>query len=442
MQVRIEDVSPVEKKMFVEVPWETVSEKLGNAYRELGKGVALKGFRKGKAPRSVLEQIYGPRVQLEVASDLVRESFYRGVAEHKLAAVSEPRDFEGAQIKKGEPLTFSAIVEVKAEFEPKDYTGMPLERRKLAIADEAVEKALGDLQREHTELRPIEGRDTTQAGDVVALSIAGTIGEHPVDQKRFVVDLDDKDREPVPGLLAAITGAPIATKDRALELPIGDDWRDESLRGRTAKLTVSILEARAKDVPALDDEFAKDTGRAETLDGLRGKLREDIEHHEKEHIQRESRDAALKELVSRNQIPVASALVDRAVEIQWNRLRAMLGMRDGQGPAITAEMREKMLPSATDEVRGQLLLEAIADKEQLQVTEAELETHVANAAKVRNIPPARLRAEWERDGKLDSARWSLRQDKVLDFLVDKAAITEVDKPSPHEPHDAEHHVGG
>src|SRR5215471_10342063 len=267
MQIRVEDVSPVEKKLIVEVPWDTVSAKLGEAYRELGKGVALKGFRKGKAPRAVLEQIYGPRVQAEVAGDLVRESFYRGVAEHKLAAIAEPRSVEGAEIKKGQPLTFSAIVEVKAEIEPKDYVGMPLERRKLAIADETVEKSLVELQREHTELQPIEGRDTTQAGDVVALAIQGTIGEHPVDQKRFVVDLDDKEREPVPGLLAALTGAPIATKDRALELPIGDDWKDETLRGRTAKLTVSILEARAKDVPALDDEFAKDTGRAETLDG-------------------------------------------------------------------------------------------------------------------------------------------------------------------------------
>ncbi len=441
MQIRVEDVSPVEKKLIVEVPWDTVSAKLGVAYRELGKGVALKGFRKGKAPRAVLEQIYGPRVQAEVAVELVRESFYRGVAEHQLAAVSEPRDVEGAEIKKGQPLAFTAIVEVKADFEPKDYVGMPLERRKLTIADETVDKAMADLQRESTELVPIEGRDTTQAGDVVALSIAGAIGEHPVDQKRFVLDLDDAEREPIPGLLAALTGAPIATANHALELPIGDDWRDENLRGRTAKLTVSILEARAKDVPALDDEFAKDTGRADTLDGLRAKLREDIENHEKEHIQREAREAALKELVLRNPIPVASALVDRSVEIQWSRLRQMLGLKDGQGPAMTPEMREKMLPSATDEVRGQLLLEAIADKEKLEVTEAELETHVANAARGRNVPAARLRAEWDRDGKLDSARWTLRQDKVLDFLVDKAAITEVDKPSPHEPHDAAHHNG-
>ena len=88
MQVRIEDVSPVEKKMFVEVPWETVSQKLGDAYKELGKGVALKGFRKGKVPRPVLEQVYGSRVNAEVASQLVRESFVRASEEHNLAAVA------------------------------------------------------------------------------------------------------------------------------------------------------------------------------------------------------------------------------------------------------------------------------------------------------------------------------------------------------------------
>src|SRR3954468_6090227 len=109
MQVRIEDVSPVEKKMFVEVPWETVSQKLGDAYRELGKGVALKGFRKGKVPRPVLEQVYGPRVNMQVMEQLGNESFYRASEEHNLAAVAPPRVEEASAVKKGQPFTFAAI---------------------------------------------------------------------------------------------------------------------------------------------------------------------------------------------------------------------------------------------------------------------------------------------------------------------------------------------
>ncbi len=430
MQVRIEDVSPVEKKLTVEIPWETVSTRLGDAYRELGKGVQLKGFRKGKVPRSVLEQMYAPRVHAEVAFQLVRESFYSATAEHKLAAVAEPRDVNGAEVKKGQPFTYNAIVEVKGEVVPQDYDGLPIERRKLDVPEDAVDKALAELRREHTELRPIEGRTETAAGDVLALAITGTIGEHEVNQPRFGLDLDDAEHEPIPGLAALMTGVPIDTKEKAVELAIPDDWRDEGLRGRTAKLIVTIADARAKEVPELDDEFAKDTGKGETLDALRAALRKDLEDRESQVIASEARQNALKELVKRNQIPVATTLVDRGIELQFSRLRQMLGMpgpKKGEHFHVPPEIADKLRPTALDEVRGQLLLDAVAEKDAIVVTDAELDAHLATAARQQNKPAARLKAEWQKDGRLDNARWSLRQQKVLDHLVGKAAITEVDQ---------------
>jgi trigger factor len=430
MQVKIEDVSPVEKKLIVEIPWETVSNRLGDAYRELGKGVQLKGFRKGHVPRSVLEQMYGPRVHAEVAYQLVRESFFTATAEHKIAAVAEPRVESGAEVKKGKPFTYEAIVEVKGEVVPQEYEGLTIERRKLAVADEAVDRALEELRREHTELRPIEGRTETQKGDVLALAITGNIGEHEINQPRFGLDLDDAEREPIPGLAEAMTGVPLDTKEKVVDLTIPEDWRDESLRGRAAKLVVSVVDARAKEVPALDDDFAKDTGKGETLDALRAAVRKDLEDRETEQINSETRSAALRELVKRNPIPVAPALVERGVEVQFNRLRAMLGMQPpkrGEEVQVPPEIAEKLKVPAADEVRGQLLLEAIAEKESLEVTDAEVESHLANAAKMRNQPVGRLRAEWQKDGRLDNAKWQLRQQKVLDHLVSKASVTEVDK---------------
>jgi trigger factor len=445
MQVRIEDVSPVEKKLFVEVPWETVSQRLGDAYRELGKGVALKGFRKGKVPRPVLEQVYGPRINAEVATQLVRESFFRASEQHKLAPVAEPRVEEAAPIKKGQPFTFAAIIEIRGDVVPQDYTELAIERRRLAVPDSAVDDALAQLRREHTELRPIEGREVTAAGDIVGLSVTGTIGEHKINQPQFAVDLDDAEREPLPGMRDALLGLPIATKDRKLEITIPDDYKDETLRGRKADLTVSILEARAKEVPELDDEFAKDTGKAETLDGLRAVLRGELEERERAVIDREAREAALRELIKKNQIPVASSLVERAVELQYARLRQMLGMKPERGnPGLNDDLREKMRPSGADEVRGQLLLEAIADKEGLTVSSDELTHHIEATAKARNMPPAKLRAEWQRDNRLDSVGYSLRQDKVLAFLVSRASITEVDQlsqqgtPLPEVPDEHDH----
>ena len=452
MQVRIEDVSPVEKKMFVEIPWETVSAKLGEAYKDLGKGVALKGFRKGKVPRPVLEQVYGQRVNAEVAYALVRESFFRASEEHSLAAVAEPRVEEAAPIKKGQPFTFSAIIEIRGEVKVGEFKGLPIERRKLDVKDEQVEEALAQLRREHTELKPIEGREVTAAGDIVGLSVTGTIGEHQINQPQFAVDLDDSEREPLPGMREALLGVPLDTKDKQIEIQVPDDWKDESIRGRKANLTVTILEARAKDVPALDDEFAKDTGKADTLDGLKAALRKDLEDKEREVIDREARENVLRELIKSNQIPVASSLIERAVEMQYQRLRQMLGMKpDRNNPTagLSDDLREKMRPAGADEVRGQLLLEAIADKESIAVTDEELNAHIEATAKSRNTPAAKLRAEWQRDGRIDNVTYSLRQDKVLKFLVENAAVTEVEKltqqgtPLPEAPpHGAEGHVHG
>jgi trigger factor len=452
MQVRIEDVSPVEKKLSVEIPWETVSQKLGVAYRELAKDAALKGFRKGKVPRPVLEQVYGQRIAAEVATQMVRETFYRATEEHKLAAVAEPQVKEASAIKKGQPFTFAAIIEVRGEVVPQGYKGLEIERRRLAIAETAVEEAIAQLVREHTELRPIEGREVTAAGDVVGLTINGKIGEHDVSQPQFAVDLDDAEREPLPGLRAALTGIRIDSKDQAFEAEIPADFKDESLRGRKATLTFSVIEARVKDVPKLDDEFAKDTGKGETLAELRAAVRKDLEAKEQEQIDREAREGALRELIKKNQIPVAGSLIERAVELQYGRLRQMLGMPPERNLAgLGEELRSKMRPAGADEVRGQLLLEAISESEKLEITEAELDAHIQATAKARNTPPAKLRAEWQRDGRLENVGYSLRQDKVLGFLVEHAKVTEVEKltqqgtpipGAPEAPHGDEGHVHG
>ncbi|CAN5886027.1 trigger factor [soil metagenome] len=450
MQVRIEDVSPVEKKMFVEVPWETVSAKLGEAYKDLGKGVALKGFRKGKVPRPVLEQVYGPRINYEVADQLVRESFVKASSENALAAVAPPRVDEAEPIKKGQPFKFSAIIEIRGEVTPKDYTGLEIERRKLNVEQKLVDDALEQLRREHTELRPIEGRDVTAAGDIVGLSVTGTIGEHAIKQPQFAVDLDDPEREPLPGMRDALLGIPIDSKDKKIELQVPDDYKDEQIRGRKAELTVTVLEVRAKDVPELDDEFAKDTGKGETLDELKANLRKDLESKELEVINREAREGVLRELIKKNQITVAPSLIERAVELQYQRLRQMLGMKPERGNAgLSDDLREKMRPAGADEVRGQLLLEAIGEKEKLEVPESELTEHIEKTAKSRNTSPQKLKAEWQRDNRLENVQYSLRQDKVLEFLVNAAKVTEVEAltqqgtPLPEAPtHGEEGHVHG
>ncbi len=427
MQVRVEDVSPVEKKLIVEIPWATVNNKLTSAYRELSRSVQLRGFRKGKVPRSVLQRMYGKHVHSEVTNQLVRESFVNATVEHKIQAISEPRLETTPSIKKGEPFSFEAIIEVKGEVIPENYDGMELKVRRLEVADAAVNSTLESLRRENTELLPIDGRDVTARTDVVTLKLTGTIGEQEVDQPHLHVDLSEPEREPLPGLIDALLGLPLDVEDHAitLELPAGPD---ESQPAETAELVVSILDARKKEIPELDDEFAKDLDRGETLEELRQSVIAELEEREKEVIRRETREAALKELVKRNQIPVASAFVERGIQLQHERTQAMLEMLGAQdhNRELTDEMRERMRPAAIEEVRGELLLEAIAQKENIEVTEEEVDERVAEIAKSRKTPMARLRAEFDRDGQLENIRFQIRRDKTLDLLVDRATLTEYD----------------
>jgi trigger factor len=412
MQVKIEDVSPVEKKLIVSVPWMTVDTRMGDAFRELAKNVNLKGFRKGKVPRTVLERMFGKRVRAEVAGQLVRESFVTAVTEHNLQAVSEPRVDEVPQIVTGQPFSFAATVEA------------------------AVDMALEQLRREQTELRPIEGRETLADSDVVAVAIKGTVGEHPIDRPQLVIDLGDAEREPLPGLRQALVGLPIKSENHELTIAMPEEHEHHELRGQAAVLTVSVLDARAKDVPELDDELAKDTGRAETLEELRAVVRKELEERVRSDIQDEVRKDALAELVKRNPIPVAQSLVDRAVENKYQRLRQMLGMQPGDGGELDSDLRDKLRASSLDEVRGQLLLDTIATAENIEVAAEELDERVARLARAQGQAPGRLKQEMERDGRLDSLQFQMRQEKTLDKLVEHAEVTEREPP-PAEPESTE-----
>src|SRR5215831_14960665 len=140
MQVTVEDVSPVEKKVAVEIPWPTVAQKLDEAYKDLSRGVALKGFRKGKVPRPILERMFGRQVEQEVVKQLVQESFVAAATQHEIQPVAEPV-VDDAHLQKGHPFHYSARVEVRSVVEPKEYDGIEVAQRKAHVTDDKVQQA-------------------------------------------------------------------------------------------------------------------------------------------------------------------------------------------------------------------------------------------------------------------------------------------------------------
>jgi trigger factor len=431
MQVSIETLSPVEKKLAVEIPWLTVRDKLDAAYKELSRGVKVKGFRPGKVPRPVLERIYGRQVAADVARSLVQESFVSAAREHKLEPVAEPV-VEDAAIKPNEPFRYSARVEIRGDVKVGTLDGLAGTRRKVSVEDAEVDSSLEHLRREHTDYLPIEGRTNATDTDVVIISLKGTIGDRKIDKSDMPVDLSDPAHDPLPGLIEALKGIPFDAKDAPLKLSFAEDHEIKEIAGKTAELTVTVKDARQKQVPALDDEFAKDTGEAETLAALKDKLKDKLLERKKAEAERETRAGLLKAFVAANQIPVAPALVERGIDAQLERARmsfAMQGLDMDKTGVDVRSLREKLREQALEEVRGQLLLDALADDQKLEISDAEIDAKVLELAEQRKKRPGQLKAEMNRDGSLDSLRWRLRQEKALDQVVARATITETDAPA-------------
>ncbi len=432
MQVQIEEVSPVETKLIVEVPWENVNGKLGKSYRDLAKQVNLKGFRRGKVPRSVLERMFSDRVHAEVASELVRESFMTALSEHKLQAVAEPRVESQIEINKGKPTSFEAIVEVKGEVKVEDYKGMELTKRPIKIDEDDLEHTLSHLRKDHMDLLPIEDRNELTTDDMVTLSMKGSIGDQEIDRDDINLDLGDDHHEPLPGLHAKIVGLALDTKDHEIVIEIPEDHEEEQVAGKTAKFLVSVIEAKYKDLPELNDEFAKDTGKAETMEELRATIRKEAEERQAAQIKSELQQAAVAELIKRNPIAVASSLTERVIQNRFQRLQSMMGIQPGmQGPPLDEATRERLSDGAEDEVRGQLLLDALAEAEGIEVSDEAVDARVADMAARSGKTAGRLKAEMSRDGRLDNIVYQLKQDKAVDIVIDNAKVEEKE-PEPEE----------
>lgn len=430
MQITIEDISPVEKRVDFEVPWRDVAPKLEKAYDQLRREAKLKGFRPGKVPRSIIEKLYKPQVEDDVARELIEMSIGQAITENQIQPVAPPT-VDKLELKNGEPFRFSARVEVRSQVVPKDYSGVALKRRPAKVGDEDVTKALEGYRRQLTQYKPVEGRTATAESDVLVVEVHGRIGEHKVKKNTVMVDLSDENAGGVPGLAPRLRNVPIDSSHLEIKYTVPEDSEAKSLAGKEVSLHVTIKEVRERKQPALDDELAKDTGEADTLDELKKKITERLLEQDKQRIKGELGNLLVKEIVKRNPFPVAPALVDRHAESMVNRAKAQLMMAGidldaGDAPFDASKMKDEMKTEAEEEARATILLQAIAEREGVEVTDADIQKRVAELATARQENAKKLRAELERTGRIHGVRAQLLQEKTLDMLLSQAKISDED----------------
>jgi len=437
MNVSVEELSPIKKKLVIEVPADTVAEKIEASYSKIALSADLKGFRKGKVPRKLLEKHFAPKMIQDVTGTLISETLYRALIENEIIAVSQPEVVDSEQLEKGKSYIYKAEVEVKPEVVAKDYTEVSLEKEIFTFDEKVVDQRLNEMAASRSQLE-VTTRKKAREGDTVILDFEGFIEETPFENgaaSDYQLELGSNSF--IPGFEDQLVGLKREeTKDVDVTFP--DNYGSKDLAGKPVTFKVLIKEIKEKVLPKLDDDFAKEFG-SENLEELRDKLKSDTIKQEEGRVDNQMQEQLMTALVEKNPIDVPDSMVKNQLENLKqsfsSRLQAqgmtleMLGMTDD---TFATTYR----PMAVQQVQGELILESIAKQEEINTQPEDIENKIKEIAEESNAPLENVQEYFNKPEMRQGLEHQIQHDKVLAFLIEKANVTEVE-PKKEEPEQKE-----
>jgi trigger factor len=421
MKTEFVDVNETRKNVRVEIPSDVVDREIDRHARDYSRKARVPGFRPGKVPARVIKQRFKDQILHDVAHDLIPQAVNDALRERGVEAVDLP-DIRDVTVEEGRPLTFTASFDTVPSFEPGDYTTISLRRPSVRIEDEAVDHALQRLRDRAARYEPVEGRGV-DAGDTLTLDLDRRDASGASDTHKNVnVELGAKANPP--GFDEQLLGMEIgSTKTFSVRYPT--DYAITELAGTDGSYTVTVKGIKRRTVPELDDEFAKDLGAFETLDALRARVREDLEHEARHAADMEVRGELMKQLATRVPFEVPASLVerelDRRIEEFAHRLTEQQ-INPNEAGIDWRAFRESQRDPAREAVAAALVIDEVRRREQLDATEDEVEREVIRYAERMGRTPAAVRAELEKERGLSRVRGGLRREKAIDFLMARATI--------------------
>ena len=421
MKVAIEEIEACKRRLAVEAPVDVVQQEWEKAYGRVQKRASLPGFRRGHVPRSLVKLHFADDVRREVAEHLIPDVYRRALTEARIDPVNEP-DLHDLKLEEGAPLSFTAVVEVKPSITLGEYRGVEVRHAAEPVTDVEVDEALERMREQHAQFNSVER--AAASGDLVIVEYTlAPEGHEPTTATgyHFLVGGGTV----LPEIDAAVAGMR-AGEEREVPLRFADDHRMETLRGKAGTARLKLGEVKEKLLPVLDDEFAKGLGEFDTLDALRAEVRRQLEARREAESRHELEGKLVEALLGRHEFGVPDAMVMRQVAHQVEHTRERL-RRQGVDPdgvqwdygKIVGELR----PGAEKAVRRALLLEAIAEKEEVTAGDAEVDAEVEKFARASQRPAPAVRRMMEKSGDLDSLRHGLRERKTLALLIEHARVT-------------------
>ncbi len=428
MKVDVDIVSPIQRKIHIEIPGQAVRDEFSRVYGALSQRAKIKGFRPGKVPRTVLEGIYGDEAKSQTLSRLVEQSLREAVKEKGLHVVSPP-EVEPGELVEGSPFSFSAVVQIKPEIDLKDYLGLEVERIKMAVEDSQVDEALSSFQDAHAHLQPVEDRDVVEHGDCVLLDFSGTIDGKPFPGSQGENSLLQVDGQ---GTLSEFEEAIVGLKkdiDHNISVTYPKDYGNPELAGKAVDFRVHVKDIKKKILPPLDDDFAKDFGECASLTELKDKVRTRLESELREIQNRELKEQLLTRLIDTHPFEVPTAMVDQQLRYLTERHQRQVesgGSTNAGQPPSTEELRKELTPQAQRQVQVMLLVEKVSQQEKIEVSDQEVQQRIDEVVRSVKDRGTVVRDFYRRTETRDELRSQMVFDKTLNFLFEKAKVEEAE----------------
>jgi len=415
----------VKREISVEIPADEVAREMEAIVQKYQKVARLPGFRSGHVPASIIKQRFKEDLKSDVVEALVPRHFRKEAEKQGLIPVSQPQVTD-LHIHEGEPLRFKASFEIMPEIVVEGYKELRADHPEIVVKDEEVEEAVNSVREQHATYTSVEGRPLAD-GDFAQSSMDGKPKQddgtaQPVHMDEVLIEIGGKNT--VAEFTENLRGAN-AGDVREFEVIYPEDSADKRLAGKTFIYTVKVQAIKQKNLPELNDDFAKELGEFTNFDQVRKQIRENMQAERTHDAERQAKDKLVAELVKRTEFEVPEALVDRQIDLRLERgLRALAaqGMKmEDLKKMDLPRLRVGQRDQAVQDVKSSLLLERVADLEKIEAGEDEVDREIAALAQQTKQTPQAVRARLTQDGGLDRIRNRIRSEKTLDFLYHQSA---------------------
>jgi trigger factor len=410
------------RELELEIPAEDVNKATEKVAKELARVARVPGFRPGKAPITLIKRRFADEIKGEVLQTLVPEKVEKAVQEQKLSPISQPQ-VDKLDFNDGQALKFRAVFDVLPEFELGQYKGLEIEMPPMDVTEEDVTKALEESRERAAAFAPVESRGV-QDGDFAQLKLTGTPSEggEPLQADSVLCHIGAE--ETMEPFNTNLRGANIGDH-KTFDVEYPADYPDAKLAGKKYAYEAEVTGIKVKTLPELNDDFAKDVSDAATLEELKAKIRESMEH-QRDHRQKDlQREKVIGELVKLHDFPVPESLVESQMDVRLERLVRSLAQQGIDPRAVNldwAALRGRQADKAKDDVKAELIIDRIASAEHIEATDEEVDHELAHLGGHSGESAEAIRARLTKQGALDRMKAKLRSDKTLDWLAQNANV--------------------